>query len=126
MRRLLVKVTTQSPMVEIGLQLRPPAGALNISVTDANSTCPINPSFDIRRTDEPKRSIGGSMPSKWVLVVPPDIKVSLRVGAAGYIDWYYPGGNNPKHATSIRLKSGEEITLNIKLESISPINCVTD
>ena len=120
-----VMLTPQSPMAAITLRVRPQGGVIKISVTDALTGCPINPILDIWRTDEPKNHLSGRILSIWTLLAPIEKNVSLSVGADGYKDWYYPVGNNPDYSTPIKLKSGEEMTLDIKLEPIAPIDCIS-
>lgn len=131
-----VQLSPQNSSANITIHMSPKAGVIaSVHVIDATTGRPITvtdptsgkvlqtPGVTILREDS-KDALGlpasfsrGSGVLKDILV-PADVPVKIKVWADGYADWFYPGTNDPAQAQSIRVKSGQAITLDIQLHTV--------
>ncbi len=88
------------------------------TVADAVTGAPLNPCVDFHRTSDPNNFLSGTgvVNAEYRVLVPSDRDVIMKIWHEGYLPWYYPGANNKSEAKSLRLKSGEERTLHIRLQ----------
>jgi hypothetical protein len=103
-----VKLTPQAPDVTVQLRLDHKVGWLKGQVTDAVTAAPLIPRFELSRAAHPIPAMRESMLSLYLLSLPADIEITVRVTSPGYKPWSYPG--------TISVRSGQEITLDIQME----------
>jgi hypothetical protein len=99
---------------DITIRVGPKAGRLNWNVTDAITGKSVNPTLEVKRIDT-GGSFGSGGPANDTHLLPSDTDLALSVSAPGYRAWYYPAGDK-KHSALLRLKPGEEKTLEIHLQ----------
>jgi len=114
----IVDLTPESPEAHIDLKLGPRAGVLVGTVADATTGAPLNPCAEFSRVSDPYSIMGGSglVKAKYRMLVPPNADVKIKVWQDGYKLWYYPGTVNESGSRPLRLKPGEERTLDIRLQ----------
>jgi hypothetical protein len=96
----------------------PLRGILAGTVADAVTGAPLKPCVDFHRASDPNNFLSGTglVNAEYRVLVPSDRDVIMKIWHEGYLPWYYPGANNKSEAKSLRLKSGEERTLHIRLQ----------
>jgi hypothetical protein len=104
----------QDKAVDVTIRMGPKAGRLNWNVTGAATGKAPNLTFMFVRTDT-GASVGGSAPADYDRLVPSNTDIEFSVSAPGYRTWYYPVGDERQRAP-LRLKPGEEKTVNIQLQ----------
>ena len=113
-----VTLMPDHPSATVTIRLGPKAGILRGTVTDAVTGAPLSPCADFRWASEPKYSVTGTglLNAEYRVLVPSNRDVMMKVWHEGYEPWYYPGTADKLQRTSIRLKPGEEETLDIRLQ----------
>ena len=112
-----VSLTPDNLSAEINIQLGPEAGEITGIISDSTTGTPINADVSLWRRDN-KNEIVTSPSPKYLLLIPTDIDVDMEVGTDGYAGWTYAGSHN---GAALRVKSGEKIILNIKLDPLRRI-----
>jgi hypothetical protein len=102
--------------VDVAIHVGPKAGRLNWNVTDAVTGKPVNPTMEVVRSDT-GASLGGGGPAQDTHLLPSDTDLVFSVSAPGYRTWHYSAGDK-KHRSPLRLKPGEEKTVNIQLQPV--------
>ena len=116
--RSLVSVKVEAGKVVTGVALKRAAKAalLKVNVTDENGN-PIQGEFVFTREDQPGDYLMGarneSGGEESVLVPPLPFRLTVR--APGYEPWHYGGANYAGKAGLVTLKSGQTLTLNVRL-----------
>lgn len=112
-----VTLTLQHPAATVTIHLGPKAGVLQGAVTDAVTGAALNPCVELRRASNPGNFLSGSglIHRHYRLLIPSDAGVFVKIWLDGYEAWYYPSTIIKSAARAIRLKPGEERTLNISL-----------
>lgn len=104
----------------IVLVLGPRAGVLCGTVLDKTTGKTIisqhAPHFIVRKISNRADSIEFVGPAKFRWLIPPATEVTLEVFAEGYKPWVYAEPSSPLTPLPFRFESGEEKTLNIRLE----------
>jgi hypothetical protein len=103
-----VSVTSAAPGADTLLKVGPPAGVIDGKVQDALAGVPVSATFLLRRTLDPNNWISTSQKADYRVLIPPLVEVSVEVSAPGYKTWHY--------GSPIRLRSQEEMKLDIPLE----------
>src|SRR5258708_3093966 len=113
-----ITLSLSHPWATDTILLGPKAGILAGTVADAVTGAPLNPCVDFHRTSDPNNFLSGTgvVNAEYRVLVPSDRDVIMKIWHEGYLPWYYPGANNKSEAKSLRLKSGEERTLHIRLQ----------
>lgn len=113
-----VTLMPDHPSATVTIRLGPKAGILRGTVSDAVTGAPLNPCVDFRWVSEPNYFLTGTglVNAKYRVLVPSDKDVTMKVWHEGYRPWYYPGTVDKSQRTSVRLKPGEEQTLDIRLQ----------
>jgi hypothetical protein len=98
--------------------LGPKAGILVGTVADSVSGAPLDPCVEFHRVSDPNNFLSGTglLNARYRVLVPSDQDVIMKIWHEGYLPWYYPGANSKSEAEPLRLKSGEERTVHIRLE----------
>ncbi len=98
--------------------LGPKAGILVGTVSDAVNGAPLNPCVDFRKASDANNFVSGTgiVNAKYRVLVPSDRDVMMKIWAEGHLPWYYPGESTKSGAQSLRMKPGEEKTLQIRLQ----------
>lgn len=98
--------------------LGPKAGILTGTVADAVSGTLVDPCVDFHRASDANSFLSGTglVNAQYRVLVSPDHDLIMKIWHGGYLPWYYPGTNNKSEAKPLRLKSGEERILNIRLQ----------
>jgi hypothetical protein len=125
-----VTLALSHPSATETILLGPKAGILVGTVVDAVTGAPVDPCVDFHRASDPNNFLSGTglVNAQYRVLVPSDREVIMKVWHQGYLPWYYPGTNNKTKAEPLRLKSGEERTLNIRLQpgtDLSDAGCNT-
>lgn len=112
-----VTLTLQHPAATIMIHLGSKAGVLLGAVTDAVTGAALNPCVEMRRASNLGNFLSGSglIHRHYRLLIPSDAGVLVKIWLDGYEAWYYPGTVVKSAARPVRLKPGEERTLNISL-----------
>ena len=113
--------TTTGVVIQMGAK----AAKLRVSISDGNGS-PVaanlgfsRPDLDLARPDvQGYGDYGSSIPPGGEILVPP-VPFRLTVEADGYEPWHYASETDP-HDDMIRPKSGETITLVVKLARVHP------
>jgi len=113
---LTVTLTESMPTADITLKLGPPAAMVTGIVTNAITAAPLDVSVLLRRVSDPDEWISIGQRAAYRVLVPPDADVFVEVSAPGYKTWYYGGPSDSLKRPPIRLDSGKEMKLDIKLE----------
>lgn len=110
-------LTLANPIATVTIRLGPKAGVLQGEVTDAVNGAALNPCVELRRASNPGNFLSGSglIHRHYRLLIPSGVGVLVRIWLNGYEAWYYPGTVVKSAARPIRLKPGEQRTLNISL-----------
>jgi hypothetical protein len=105
-------------ITEVGLVVRigPRAGLIVGSISDAATGKPVKARVEMRHVKNENNFLRNSVNPNFRLLVPPDAKITFTVSADGYETWYYPGYIGAVAAAPLTLRSGEEKTLDIKLQ----------
>jgi len=113
-----ITLSLSHPSASDTILLGPKAGILIGAVTDAVTGTPLDPCVDFHRASDPNNFLSGTglVNAKYRVLVPSDRDVIMKVWHEGYLPWYYPGTSNKSEAKPLRLKSGEERTLRIRLQ----------
>jgi len=113
-----ITLSLSHPSASDTILLGPKAGILIGAVTDAVTGTPLDPCVDFHRASDPNNFLSGTglINAKYRVLVPSDRDVIMKVWHEGYLPWYYPGTSNKSEAKPLRLKSGEERTLRIRLQ----------
>ena len=113
-----VNLTESNPTAGVSLRLGPKAGIITGTVTDAATGSLVYPCAELRWKDKPNIFVEGTglVSHKYRVLVPSDKDVMLKVWVDGYQSWFYPGVADQQSAKTIRLKPGEELRLDIKLQ----------
>ncbi|HEX4229009.1 MAG TPA: hypothetical protein VHZ07_10080 [Bryobacteraceae bacterium] len=116
----LVYLSPESPVANVVIRLGPKAAVLTGYVTDAVTGSPVrNGGIELWRSDDVKRSIGGRpVQAQYKILLPASTAVSLKFSAPGYQSWYYPGVADASRATSLTLESGQQQTLDVRLQPL--------
>lgn len=123
--RFEVNLSAEHPKVNAAVKIGPRAGVLKGAVYDASLGAPVRPSFHLWHMSEPNRL----QPHRWLdmsagspfrLLIPANTNVGVEVSAKGYEPWYYPGSSSPSELQPLNLKSGEERTIDIRLQRAEP------
>jgi hypothetical protein len=120
-----ITLSLSHPSATNTILLGPKAGILLGTVADAVTGAPLDPCVDFHRMSDPNNFLSGTrlVNAKYRVLVPSDRDVIMKIWHESYLPWYYPGANNKSEAKSLRLKSGEERTLHIRLQ---PSNDASD
>jgi hypothetical protein len=110
-------LTFARPSATVTVMLGPKAGILVGTVADAVTGAPLDPCVDFHRASDPNNFLsgGGLVNAKYRVLVPSDRDVIMKIWHEGYLPWYFAGANNKSDARPLRLKSGEERSLHIRL-----------
>jgi len=113
-----VTLTAKRPSATVTVLLGPKAGVLVGRVEDAVTKVPIDPCVDFHLVSDPNNFLSGTglVNAKYRVLVPPNQDLIMKIWHEGYLPWYYPGTSNKSKAKPLRLKSGEQRTLNIRLQ----------
>lgn len=111
-----VRLTPQSRTQQVTIALGPKAGVIAGAISDAATGGPLNASFRMWRARDPDNFFGTSAKSQYRTLVPANVEVGIEVSAPGYEDWYYPGVGDASKAGSVVLRSGEEMTIDVRLQ----------
>jgi hypothetical protein len=112
-----VTLTLRAPTARVTIRLGPKAGVLQGAVTDVVTGAALNPCVELRRGSNPGNFLRGSglIHPHYRLLIPSDAGVFVKIWLDGYNAWYYPATAVKSAARPIRLRPGEERTLNISL-----------
>jgi len=106
-----VQLTPEMPETTVEIKLGPKAGALTGHVTDSLTGVTLNPEFDFAwASGDPRKRMGVSMRDPYRILLPADTDIKLVVQCEGHKPWTYPG--------TINIGSGQDMTLDIKLEPL--------
>lgn len=110
-----VTLTLRDPHATVTIRLGPKAGVLLGAVIDAVTGAALNPCVELRRASNPGNLLSGSglIHRNYRLLIPSDAGVFVKIWLDSYEAWYYPGTVVKSAARPIRLRPGEERTLNI-------------
>ena len=113
-----ITLSLSHPSATDTIVLGPKAGILVGTVADAITGAPLDPCVDFHRASDPNNFLSGTglVNAKYRVLVPSDRDVIMKIWHEGYLPWYYPGANHKSEAKPLRLKSGEERTLHIRLQ----------
>lgn len=113
-----ITLSLSHPSATDTIVLGPKAGILVGTVADAVTGAPLEPCVDFHRASDPNNFLSGTglVNAKYRVLVPSDRDVIMKIWHEGYLPWYYPGANQKSEAKALRLKSGEERTLHIRLQ----------
>jgi hypothetical protein len=113
-----ITLSLSHPLATDTILLGPKAGILVGTVADAVSGAPLDPCVDFHRAPDQNNFLSGTglVNAKYRVLVPSDRDVTMKIWHEGYLPWYYPGANHKSEAQPVRLKSGEERTLHIRLQ----------
>ena len=113
-----VTLTSSKTAETVMIRLGPKAGVLLGTVADALSNAPLSPCVEFRRASEPSNflSASGLVKPKYKLLIPSDTDILVKISLDGYKTWYYPGTVEKEARQVVRLKPGEERTVNIRLQ----------
>lgn len=118
-----VKLTMQVPAATVVIRLGPKAGVLAGEISNASTGAPIHACAGFKLLSAPDFDTGYQVSSHYRLLIPADADITLKFWWDGYKPSYYPTGDQKVadtgafHPTpSIRLKPGEEKTINIQLQ----------
>jgi hypothetical protein len=113
-----VKLTSDRSVATVAIRLGPKAGVLLGTVADAVTGEPLSPCVELERELEPKNFMRGSglVKSKYRLLVPPEAGILVKMWLDGYKPWYYPGTIDKSARQPVRLRSGEEMTVDVLLQ----------
>jgi hypothetical protein len=103
-----VTLTIQAPDAKVQLRLDRNGGLLKGQVTDAVTGASLRPKFEVSWASHPITAMRESTLGLCRISLPADIETTVQVTCAGYKPWSYPG--------TISVRSGQEITLDIKME----------
>jgi len=111
-----VELTTQNPVAQVTVRIRPRGGMLLGSVTDKFTGQPLKQAW-INYEDIDGTASGSSTISDGQirLAVPSDRDLVVIVSAEGYKGWIFTDPGNPERP-ALRLHSGERRTLDVQLE----------
>ena len=122
-----VALTESNPTADVSLRLRPKAGIVTGTVTDAASGNLLYPCAELKWKSKPEVFVSGSglVSHEYRVLIPSTRDVMLMVWVDGYQTWFYPGVVDEVSAKAIRLKQGEELRLDIQMQpdSSSLVNC---
>jgi hypothetical protein len=104
-----VRLTPQVPDATVQLRLDRKVGLLKGQVTDAVTGAPLRPKFELSWASHPIAAMRESTLSLYRISLPADIEITVQVTSPGYKPRSYPG--------TISVRSGQEITLDIQMES---------
>jgi len=104
-----VRLTPQVPDATVQLLLDLKVGLLKGQVTDALTGVPLRPKFELSWASHPIVAMRESTLSLYRISLPADIEITVQVTSPGYKQWSHPG--------TISVRSGQEITLDIQMES---------
>ena len=128
-----VTLSSNKTTADVTVHMGPKLGRVaSVHVTDATTGRPVTVTdptsgkalqaasvmlirYDLKNSQGEPASLGGSLAN---ILLPIDIPVTFIVSAPGYADWYYPGTPDPAKAQPIRLKSGEEISIDVALQPL--------
>lgn len=113
-----ITLSLSHPSASDTIVLGPKAGILIGTVTDVVTGAPLDPCVEFHRASDPNSSLSGTglVSAKYRVLVPSDRDVFMNVWHEGYLPWYYPGTSSKSETKPLRLKSGEERTLHIRLQ----------
>jgi hypothetical protein len=113
-----VNLTASNPIAGVSLRLGPKAGIITGTVTDVTTGSLVYPCAKLSWKDRPNIFVEGTglVSDKYRVLVPSDKDVMLKVWVDGYQNWFYPGVADQEAAKALRLKPGEELRLDIKLQ----------
>ena len=113
-----ITLSLSHPSATDTILLGPKAGILVGTVADAVTGASLDPCVDFHRASDTNNFFSGTgiVNAKYHVLVPSDRDVIMKIWHEGYLPWYYPGANNKSEAKPLRLESGEERTLHIRLQ----------
>ena len=111
-----VTLSQLSPLADVRIQLGPQAGVLTGTITDAESGNPVNAGFRFTPAERPNNWLSKSAPPRYRVLLPAREGVFLEVTAPGYKKWHYGGTPSAPKGIPLRLASGAEMVLDIRLE----------
>ena len=113
-----VTLTSRHRAATVTIRLGPKAGVLLGTVADAVTGASLSPCIEFRRASVPNNFLSGSglVKPRYRLLVPPNTDVLMRIWLDGYKPWYYPGTVDKSAGQAVRLKPGEEKTVDILLQ----------
>lgn len=106
------------PKVAVLVVVGPRAGTITGPVSDAVTGKPVNATFHMWRASRPEAFLDEGAASPCRILVPPDVEVGVEVHASGYEVWYYPGDGVFGRSMPLRLKPGEELRVDIRLQPL--------
>jgi len=93
------------------------------NISDAITGAPLDACAGFSPVSQPDAHTAYPLTAKYRFLIPADAEVAVKVWLDGYKPWYYPGTDQPFRSTmgvpkntSMRLKPGEEKTLDIRLQ----------
>ncbi len=108
--------TPAATIVSIG----PRAGIVTGTISDASTGTPIpNAGITLWFWNHKERPFVLPAGSLYRALIPPDQPVGIEVDAPGYEAWHHLGIGNSPEETSLQLKSGESLTINIALKPVA-------
>lgn len=116
-----VSLSAAHPTANLIVKIGPRAGIIRGMVRSAATGQPVDVALLLRRASAPQNWMSISEPPNFKAQIPADTDVILEVSAPGYRTWYFGGPMDTLKRTPIRLKSDEELTLNIQLQPEEPI-----
>ncbi len=113
-----ITLSLPHPSATDTIVLGPKAGILVGTVADAVTSALLDPCVDFHRASDPNNFLSGTglANAKYRVLVPSDRDVIMKIWYERYLPWYYPGANHKSEAKPLRLESGEERTLHIRLQ----------
>jgi hypothetical protein len=119
-------LTTKHPSQSIFIRLGPKAGVLTGTVRDAITGATLYPCLELKRANGNFLSGSGLIKANFLVLIPSETEVSVKMWLDGYKPWYYPGTDEESRSAPMRLRPNEQKTLGILLqpsESDSQLSC---
>jgi len=125
-----ITLSLSHPSATDTILLGPKAGILVGTIADAVTGALLDPCVDFHRAADPNNFLSGTglVNAEYRVLLPSDRDVIMKIWHEGYLPWYYPGTNHKPDAKPLRLKSGEEKTMHIRLQrgtDVSDAGCNT-
>jgi hypothetical protein len=112
----IVAITPSTAVAKLRIQLGPKGAILIGTVSNIVTGAPVNAGFKLIRAASPEKWISTSVAPDYRVLLPPTTDVLLEVSAPGYVTWCYGGPSDISKRSPLRLTSGFEMHLDIRLE----------
>jgi len=112
-----VALTAMAPEADLVLITGPKAGIITGSISDAVTGNPLHATFHMWRIKDKDlhTSIETSVTPEYQVLIPPDVEVGISVHVPGYLEWYYPGSPDDTNLAGLILRSGQKMTIDVRL-----------